>query len=118
VNCSRHTPDPRRRIDQLIHNGLNLPHGAEAAIRTWSSLDPDVHAAQQEVDARRHDILREAALEVLHDERQADVFADWAIYLLIGYEQCSLPKDTAKLEWIAGQLLDALDGGRFATIPR
>ncbi len=46
LDCRRHVPDPRRRIDQLIHNGLNLPHGAEAAIRTWSNLDPDVHAAQ------------------------------------------------------------------------
>jgi hypothetical protein len=46
VRCSRREQDPRRRIDELIQNGLNLPHGAEAAIRTWSSLDPAVHALQ------------------------------------------------------------------------
>jgi AcrR family transcriptional regulator len=117
LDCRRHVPDPRRLIDQLIHNGLNLPHGAESAIRTWSNLDPDVHAAQEVVDRARNDIMRESALEILGDERQARVFADWAVYLLIGYEQCSLPKDKVTLQWIAGQLLDALDSGRFATIP-
>jgi AcrR family transcriptional regulator len=118
LNGCRRVRDPRRRIDQLIHNGLNLPHGAEAAIRTWSTLDPHVHAAQEDVDRARHDIMRESALEILRDERQARVFADWALYLLVGYEQCTLPKDKVGLEWIAGQLLDCLDAGRFATMAR
>jgi AcrR family transcriptional regulator len=117
LDCRRHFPDPRRRIDQLIHNGLKLPHSTEAAIRTWSNLDPDVHAAQVGVDRARSDIMRASALEILGDERQARVFADWAIYLLIGYEQSNLPKDKVALQWIAGQLLDALDSGRFATVP-
>lgn len=116
ANCCRHVRDPRRRIDALIRTGLNLPHGAEAAIRTWSSLDSDVHAAQTDVDRARHDIMRESAWEILHDERQAQVFADWALYLLVGYEQCSLPKDKESLRWIAGQLLDSLDAGRFVTL--
>src|SRR3984893_730292 len=68
LDCRRHFPDPRRRIDQLIRNGLNLPHGAEAAIRTWSNLDPDVHAAQAAVDQARHDVMRKSALEILRDE--------------------------------------------------
>lgn len=117
LDCRGHVANPRRRIDRLIRNGLNLPHGAEAAIRTWSNLDPDVHAAQEGVDRARNDIMCESALEILGDERQARVFADWAVYLLIGYEQCTLPKDKVTLQWIAGQLLDALDSGRFATIP-
>lgn len=115
--CGRE-PDPRRRIDQLIRNGLRLPHGTEAAIRTCSNLDPEVHVAQETVDRARHDIMREAALQVLQDERQAQVFADWAVYLLIGYEQCSLPNDKTSLKWIAGQLLECLDDGRFASIAR
>lgn len=44
------------------------------------------------------------------------MFADRAIYLLIGYEQSTLAKDKASLEWIAWQLLDCLDCGRFATV--
>ena len=118
IESLRAEPDPRRRIDGLIHIGLNLPHGAEAAIRTWSSLDPEVHAVQAAVDKQRHDIMRESAFEILRDERQAELFADWSVYLLVGYEQATLPPDKAALEWIVGQLLDALDTGRFGTIPR
>jgi hypothetical protein len=36
------------------------------------------------------------------------------MYLLIGYEQALLPRDSAAIEWISGQLLEALDSGRFA----
>jgi Bacterial regulatory proteins, tetR family len=115
VESLRAEPDPRRRIDGLINIGLNLPHSAEAAIRAWSSIDPDVHAIQVEVDKARQDILRESALEMLHDNRQAELLANWAVYLLVGYEQSTLPPDTAGLEWIVGQLLDAMDAGRFAS---
>ena len=117
VEWIRTEPDPRRRLDRIIDIGLNLPHGAEAAIRSWSSADPDVHAVQVDVDNERHGILRESALEILRDDRQARLFADWAVYLLVGYEQANLPSDKAALEWIVGQLLDALDAGRFASAP-
>src|SRR4029079_19667881 len=33
IEAWRAEPDPRRRIDTLIQEGLSLPHGAEAAIR-------------------------------------------------------------------------------------
>ncbi len=45
------------------------------------------------------------------------MFARWAVYLLVGHEQATLPKDTAALAWIAKQLTDALDSGRFASVP-
>jgi AcrR family transcriptional regulator len=117
VAYSRQEPDPRTRIEQLYQNALDLPHGAEAAIRTWSSLDPVVHGVQTDVDRQRHDIIRESALAILRDDRQAQVFADWSLYILVGYEQCTLPKDKPALEWIADQLLEALDAGRLSTIP-
>jgi AcrR family transcriptional regulator len=117
VKWLREQPDPRRRIDSIIDTGLHLPHRAEAAIRAWSSADPDVYAVQVDVDNERHQILRESALEILHHERQAQLFADWAVYLLVGYEQATLPADPGALEWIVGQLLDALDAGRFASVP-
>jgi len=113
VESLRAEPDPRRRIAGLINIGLNLPHSAEAAIRAWSSIDPDVYAVQVEVDKARRDILRESALEMLHDDRPAELLANWAVYLLVGYEQSTLPPDKAGLEWIVRQLLDALDSGRF-----
>ncbi len=109
--------DPRTRIDRMIEIGLELPHGAEAAIRAWSSLDPDVYAIQVLVDQLRYDILYSSALEIVQNHQQAEMFARWAVYLLVGYEQATLPRDTAALAWIARQLTDALDSGRFASFP-
>ena len=117
VEVAHNETDPRRRIDRLIQQGLALPHGAESAIRVWGSIDPDVHAAQSAVDKQRFDLLHDAAREILQNTRQAEVFASWALYLLIGYEQSTLPPDAAGLAWIAAQLLDALDAGRFGSVP-
>lgn len=117
VETLRAEPDPRLRIDGLIQVGLTLPHGAEAAIRAWSSTDADIHVIQIEVDQQRFDILYESAFEILQSKRPAQLFADWAMYLLIGYEQSTLPRDEDALSWIADQLLDALDAGRFAGAP-
>ncbi|GFG71620.1 TetR/AcrR family transcriptional regulator [Mycolicibacter senuensis] len=114
VEFARALPDPRERLDSLIQIGLALPHGAEAAIRSWGSADPQVRAVQTQVDRQRFDIMYESALEILHDERQAHLFASWGMYMLIGYEQALLPRDSAAIAWIAAQLLDALDSGRFA----
>jgi AcrR family transcriptional regulator len=107
--------DPRVRIDRLINEALALPHGAEAAIRVWSSIDTEVHAVQAAVDQRRFDVLRESALEILHSAHQARMFAAWGIYLLVGYEQTLVPRNHDDLTWIAAQLLRALDEGRFTT---
>jgi hypothetical protein len=117
IERARAEPDPRRRIDTLIRVGLKLPHGAEAAIRVWSSVDPQVYPVQAAVDQQRFDIMYESAFEILQNKRQAQLFAAWGVYLLVGYEQASLPRDSEALEWIPGQLLDALDSGRFATVP-
>jgi hypothetical protein len=83
----------------------------------WSSVDPRVHPVQAAVDQQRFDIMYESAFEILQNKRQAQTFAAWGIYVLVGYEQATLQRDTDALEWIAGQLLDALDSGRFATVP-
>ena len=106
----RAEPNPRKRIDRLVRLGLNVPFSAEAAIRIWSTMDPYVGAVQAEVDRERHEIMRESALELIGDERQAKLIADWSMYLLIGYEQCTLPPDQAGLKAIVNQLLGSLDG--------
>ena len=57
-------------------------------------------------------------MEMLHDERQAQLFANWAIYLLVGYEQSTLPRDTggAGLDQ-STQLLAAMDSGAVLVRP-
>lgn len=117
LKSSRAEPDPRRRIDTLIQGGMALPHGTEAAIRVWGSIDRDVYAAQAVVDQQRFDIMYESSYEILQHKRQARYFAAWAIYLLVGYEQATLPRDGNALEWIVTEMLDALDSGRFGTVP-
>jgi AcrR family transcriptional regulator len=117
VEFAKNEPDPRRRIDALIQIGLALPHGAEAAIRVWSSMDPDVYELQLRVDQQRYDVMYSSAMEILQNRHQAQMFARWAIYLLVGHEQATLPRDTVALAWIAKQLTDALDSGRFASVP-
>jgi AcrR family transcriptional regulator len=109
--------DPRQRIDSLIRAGLLLPHGAEAAIRVWAAIDPQVRPVQASVDRQRFNALYVSALEILGSARQAQLFAAWAVYVLVGYEQTLLPPDQAGLTWIVEQLLEALDSGCFATVP-
>ncbi|CDO08396.1 TetR/AcrR family transcriptional regulator [Mycolicibacterium cosmeticum] len=117
IEAARGERDPRRRIGNLVEVALALPHGAEAAIRVWSSIDPTVGAVQKTVDQQRFDIMKESAFEILQHERQAHVFAIAAVYLLTGYEQASLPRDFGDLRWLADQLLDGLDSGMFGSVP-
>ena len=83
----------------------------------WSSIDPEVYELQLQVDRQRYDIMYSSAMEILKNQHQAQMFARWAVYLLVGHEQATLPRDTAALAWIAKQLTDALDSGRFASVP-
>ncbi|MGV0807510.1 TetR/AcrR family transcriptional regulator [Mycolicibacterium setense] len=113
VEAVRADQDPHHRIETLIGEALALPHGAEAAIRVWSSLDPDVYTVQAVVDQLRFDILFESALELIGDEVNARYFAAWGIYLIVGFEQSTLPRDFDALQWITTQMRDALESGRF-----
>jgi len=117
IESVRGETDPRRRIDTLIQVALELPHGAEAAIRVWSSLDPHVHSVQAAVDRQRFDIMCSSAYEILQSKRQAQVFAAWSVYVLVGYEQSALPPDASALKWIAAQIRDKLDSDGFASVP-
>lgn len=117
VEAVRADPDPHRRIDTLIAEALALPHGAEAAIRVWSSLDPDVYTVQAVVDQLRFDVIYESAREIIGDEATARHFAAWGVYLIVGYEQSTLPRNTEALQWITDQLRDSLESGRFTPAP-
>lgn len=118
IDVLRSQADPRKRIEAIIAVGLWLPHSAEAAIRSWSSVDPEVTAVQQEVDQQRFEILYESALEIAGDPDQAKTFAAWAMYVFVGYEQSTLPREAPVFEWICTRILDDLEGGRFADVPR
>lgn len=117
IEAVRTESDPRRRISALIEVALTLPHNAEAAIRAWSSVDPDVARVQAEVDQQRFDIICDSALALVGDERQARVYAAWAVFVFVGYEQSTLPRDARVFEWISHRMLDDLEAGRFSDVP-
>ena len=109
--------DPRQRMQLIIQSVLALPHSAEAAIRAWSSIDPEVHAVQTEVDRQRFQVCYDYAIEIVQDHRQAEVFARYSVYVLVGYEQATLARDPATYEWICNQIVDLLETGRFDGVP-
>lgn len=109
--------DPRHRMQIVIREVLSLPHSAEAAIRAWSSVDPAVNAVQCEADQLRFSVCYDYAMDIVNDSRQAEVFAKWAVYMLVGYEQTTLPRDQRDYEWMSNGLLDLLESGRFENVP-
>lgn len=117
VEMLRSQPDPRCRIEATIEVALSLPHSAEAAIRAWSSVDPGVLAVQREVDQERCDFIYEAAFDIVGDARQAQTYTAWAIYIFVGYEQATLPREAPIFEWISKTMLDDLVAGHFANVP-
>ncbi len=114
VEAVRGEPDPRRRIDRLIEAGLRLPHGAEAAIRVWGALDPHVRAVQAAVDRSGSTSCSSPRCRSCENRRQAELFAAWAVYLLVGYEQADLPRNPDGLEWLVESAAGRLDSGGFS----
>jgi AcrR family transcriptional regulator len=117
IDVIRAQPNPRKRIEAIIEVAVSLPHSAEAAIRAWSAVHPDVHAVQLEVDRQRFEITYESALEIAHDEGQARAYATLATYLFVGYEQTTLPRELRMFEWMCREMLDDLEAGRYAGTP-
>lgn len=87
------------RLEFLVSAAARLPHRAEAAIRVWSALDPAVAARQESVDRARLAVTREAFLELLGDEAEAERFAELGLHLLIGFEQSGTSRDPEALAW-------------------
>lgn len=101
--------DPRARLDFLVQVGLNLPHRSESAIRVWSGSNAKARSVQEAVDNARFTAMQRDITQIVGDEAEASKFAHWALYLLTGYEQVSLPENRPALEWSVRMLLDAVD---------
>ncbi|HOB50028.1 MAG TPA: TetR/AcrR family transcriptional regulator [Mycobacterium sp.] len=117
IEAIRTESEPRRRIEAAIEVALALPHSAEAAIRAWSAVDPDVLRVQTEVDRERFEILYNSALTIVGDPRQAEVYAAWAVFVFVGYEQSTLPRENPVFAWLSTRMLDDLEAGRFTDVP-
>lgn len=107
VNLARDEPDPIQRLEVLIGMAINLPHGAEAAIRVWSNIDERVRKVQASVDEDRFAVIAEAMSVLLPDEQEAATYAKTGMYLLVGFEQSGDGPDTSALEWSLREILGA-----------
>ncbi len=96
------------QLDALMQFSLELPHSAEAAIRVWSSIDPDVGAVQAAVDEARFGVVSDAIRDIVPDPATADRLAQLGIMVLVGFETSGVPKDQHLLEWSLMLIRDAI----------
>lgn len=83
----RREPDPVERVQVVKRLALTVPHGAETAIRRWAGTDAVVAAAQQRVDDRRREALREVLAPLVDDETLVATLAEVGLSLLVGHQQ-------------------------------
>lgn len=86
------TTDPGERVTVLKDLAVTVPHAAEAAIRVWAALDPDVGRAQRRVDDERRAALERVVVGVVDDPVVAGRLAVLGVAVLVGFQQtCALP---------------------------
>ncbi|UQE75453.1 TetR/AcrR family transcriptional regulator [Gordonia sp. PP30] len=95
--------DPLVRSDALVDVALDLPHAAEAAIRTWAAGDPAVRQAVDDVDAVRTQAIVRYTLDLGVEREHARHLARTAMLLLIGHQTAG--SAVADLEWSMRHLL-------------
>lgn len=98
AELARAEVDPAERIELLLRLGVSLPHSAEAAIRVWAGIDPDVGIVQESVDRERLAAVTEAFEALTGDSAASEDLARAAFYLVIGFEQSTGDHDVAALE--------------------
>lgn len=99
---SRARPDPGTRITRLIDVAIDLPHGAEAAIRSWAHSNYEVAAITARVDRKRERHLVDAISAVGVDRPRARVLGRLTVDILIGAQQRDQPVDLRRL----GEMFD------------
>ncbi|WP_433567231.1 TetR/AcrR family transcriptional regulator [Nocardia sp. CA-151230] len=109
VETAQQHGDPIEQLETLLQFALDLPHRAEAAIRVWSKVNPDVRAVQEAVDAQRLEVVLSATRTIFDDEGEALHHARWGLYLLAGYQELDSGEDPAALEWVLRRLIRELE---------
>ncbi|HEY3810928.1 MAG TPA: TetR/AcrR family transcriptional regulator [Acidimicrobiales bacterium] len=104
IRISESVEDPIKRISVLKNIAVGLPHGAEAAIRAWSSQDPDVAAVQARVDQSRERHLHDSCLAAGVPDPRAATLATMSLSLLIGIQQLRRPAAPELVAAVFGEL--------------
>jgi AcrR family transcriptional regulator len=112
IAVARSAADPAARIAALIDLAVGLPHGSEAAFRSWSRSNPDVAEATARVDRKRERHFVEAITAVGVDRARARVLGRLAVDLLVGAQQREYPVDGKRMRQMFDEVkrLILLDG--------
>jgi AcrR family transcriptional regulator len=87
VEVAQREEDPVARLALFKQLSINLPHGAEAAIRAWSGNHPDARASQARVDEDRVRVVQMTLLALGLEDARADQLARMSVALLVGSQQ-------------------------------
>jgi AcrR family transcriptional regulator len=98
AELSRAAKDPVEQLERLLTATLDFQHQAEAAIRVWAAVDPEVAAVQKLVDAERYGIVVEAMTKLV-GKKEAPRYANWGVNVLIGFEMSTNGQTPAELEF-------------------
>ena len=90
--------DAFERLELLRQLAQTVPHDVEAAIRTWSTVEPLVAQAQQNVDQQRRALIRRAVVEATGGEQDADQLAEFILSLIVGCQQLTKPVDVRAMD--------------------
>jgi AcrR family transcriptional regulator len=104
VDQARSEPDPIARLALLKKLAGGLPHGAEAAIRSWSRSHPEAAAAQSRVDEGRIDIVFDTLRELGLPAARAKTLAVMAVGVLAGTQQLGRGEDGALMKRVFDEL--------------
>ena len=104
VDQARSEPDPVARLALLKKLAGGLPHGAEAAIRSWSRSHPDAAAAQQRVDEARIAVVVDSMRELGLPPARAKTLGVMAVGVLVGTQQLGRGDDAALMKKVFDEL--------------
>ncbi len=110
VDQARSEPDPIARLALLKKLAGGLPHGAEAAIRSWSRSHPDAAAAQARVDEARIDVVHDTLRELGLPPARAKTLAVMAVGVLVGTQQMGRAENAALMKKVFDELETWLAG--------
>jgi AcrR family transcriptional regulator len=98
IALSASEPDPHARAELLTRIAAGLPHGAEAALRSWGRGNAEVRAVVQRVDQTREDHIYESMCLADMPAEQAKLLAKTAMAVLVGTQQRENPVDVRSLQ--------------------
>lgn len=89
--------DAQTRAEMRTQAAVDLPHGAEAALRNWAVVHPAVAAAQNRVDQARQTALTALLRADGLPKQRAELLASMALSVLVGMQQRQRSVDPAAL---------------------